>query len=701
MAHFLVLLPELLGLILSFDSVSHASLRLYLTGNRALQHQIRRGVTLVSLKERSNRFNRLPRFLTELSSLRVLRIEMAHHYLCEPEEVRYVLQHVSSSLEELCLEFCDASKVWDPPGDVNVSSLFIDEEDALAESNQGYLEPIFEDPIRNWSAKFPKLKSLSLLRGCSLLRPKDIDSLPPTLTELGYTVDCSPADFLDLLEAIPPNIVSLSFTIHCSLLIDSVSSIFSRLHSNIESFDLGWYGLQRRRLTEEDVLSLPPSLTHLPHFPSESIPPHLVSLLPVGLKTQSETLDMSQLSAQEVISTLEKISPSHLTFINLLEIEFTMDSDFISRLPRTSTKLGFERIDWTSITDNEIWPPSLTEINTLNRQGYPTGPITPAIGSILPRHLVILQLGEKIPLAGLKNLPRTLTHFKVRVNSSIPANEDQNMNFPPNLKSVLLRDEVDRTKKRYDEEMDGEARKEMFPADIIPQLPAGLETFSLDDATISQLEILHLPPALTSLDLLGFTERSDVIWSSQPPKARDRARELIRVGLASGLCTEADYEASHSMEKVGLFDLLPKTLTCLSIRGEGWITTFKEEHRVFGALPKNLISLSLPYTEMPIDSYKVLSRLREVNFRLYTLTDEHLMALPRSLTSVTISSTSCAATQDAVKYLPDRACFACIGPLPIVEWHHNEQRRKQTAFRNRGLLSQRCDPPSLPSKMED
>ena len=388
---FVQLTPDLIDQILGFDSSSHKSLPLYLTGNRALQALLIRSVTQVVLK---NPFPMiwltLPSYLIELHSLRSLTITRSSQWLSDDHKILFVLQHLSPSLTELNIDARLPRSLlpgsWEPRS-----------QEAIELPRDG-IAPI--SSIAHIVKRFPTLQTLRLN---SRFTVADVSALPPTLTTLRGTICRSVSDINEFSKALPRSLTSLMLYIDRSI----SSEFISHLPRSLTRFEMQW--VYDTLIDAQLLAALPRGLLKFVQNNDIEWTPELAAAYPPLAKATCS------------ITELQPLPPS----VTSLYIDMaTVDAALLRQLPRTLTRLT-ATFNWDGVQMVDF-PPDLQSLACY-------GAFSSAAVSVLPRFLHTFTNRSQIDASAFKHFPRSLTNLTIGIGTV-----DGPLELPPNLVTLSL-----------------------------------------------------------------------------------------------------------------------------------------------------------------------------------------------------------------------------------------------------------------------
>ena len=660
--HFLHSLPsELLDQILSLHGMSFCALLLWLSGSPSLRHKMSTGLTRIKLRNR-NEFAlcRFPKFVCSLRSLRYLTINRASWTLLSPLDTRECLQQLSPTLTKLTLSINNGYNILSPPQATPDSA---SPSDASLQDAAVAYRPLCQ--------RLPLLERLKLDER-SIIPAKELDDLPPLLTSLSCAVPgeyvtrgdwmsllprrlshfCSWSQLNDHFEKLPPSLTQLEGAIflfgHPGADLVAISNLPRTLTRgrNVWTSDLFL----------KHLVSLPPSLTHLE-----------VSMC--------ERVTDSDFSMMSIFPQLR----------HLVDRNGYLTTPFIlGTMPSTLVSLS----SWMNINNMEPknWPKSLTSLDVTTTQR-----LTPHSLEILPQSLKHLRLrpfydGKDQPMNPtlLTFLPRSLTSLVIESHYEPPETPHSAISLPPNLKVLQWT-----LWRRWAIIVDSKGAA----GDLIR---SGLPTELISTQSLTRLNIAclfpasglkHLPRRLKYLNILGLAHDQDFSIDNTLEKAA--IREIWQVGRAEGMMEglkfEEDFDVSGLLDlpNVPIFSIiiamLPRTLKRLEIIFSPLLEA-DMTNSWFKFLPPRLHALRI---EEPVHANFVfeapLTCMRHLKVTLKSQTDEHILALPRRLSSksaIQIEGMRNITRQTIVNW-PPWVHVPGEAPLNALQWELQAQLREE------------------------
>lgn len=624
--------PTLLDAILLFDATSMSTLKLWLTGNRSLQHKLAVGVTEMSLKDvRVLSSSRYPNFLGSLRALRKLSIERAG-LMPYYRNIRSHISQLSPTLRKLTLRVSGAHRILDPaaamlPGD---SSTELTNASQSIAGNGGW----------TFAAAFPHLEALALDPNEHWTKDQ-FSCLPPSLTSLSSVNPPRGGIGGELSSVLPRQLLSLrvrgrhstfpSFWANLPPHLTRLSMTFNLIFP--DSLDSEVYLTSHPDIYKEIALSLPRSLTE---FDGESYRQLVdVSRLPSGLTTLrtswfSPGYDNPSLNGIRIANAFPQLT----TFLAV-----TLTPHLLLQLPSTVHTINCR------YTSPEIkpshWPASLTNLCMTDTPSNFSTSILPLNG------LTALDLGATLDLSEVTLLPRTLldlsfargllsedVEFPPNLTSFSTLGEGQWLDLEP-LSSPIARtddddeeDENDFSTPALRATLNGRKVLRCFP---YHKLPPTL-TYLLLDSIIPASRLKFLPRRLRHLNVDDIFEDSD--YHPYDTVEMDAMKEIFAAGSAEGVKESFDCKL---LKRTSIAALLPRGLQYLSMWGDavqsdpdafGWGMLPPQLETLWCSPNKGLSGTTL--LQIPI------SRMKKLSLSLVAVTDEHIKAI-RSIRSLSLT----------------------------------------------------------------
>lgn len=668
MKHLLLdLPPHLLGQILSFYDVSHKSRDLWLCGSKILQSRLSQCVQTVTLKDgRSIVMRRLPSYLANLNSLRVLEVDTLDNPIYYEREATVILNRLQERLERLAFRVQNWYNILPlfEPDTGSEESLYTSDLKSFGIGKNFLALAFLELPTHSGAVKIVSLRLPPNLTEMTTAHPYEDeffqmgDSLPKSLTRWNMSAFSRNDVFANFLSCLPSRIMEL-----CCVLDSDIAYQQSRYNYAFDVSIIRGTDQPLPSLKKAEKVSRPQSAFHATtqpvciesnpgriylHTPSfHEVIEHLSS---PGLFTSIhfQQTKTSRWDAPAPPSTLT--IPDLLPFTSLTHLRGCVDMEkgaSIAEWPRTLSSLYLELIDDSTPLPSQF-PSSITRL---------------AIDS-----------NEKCPLtlSIFNRLPRCLKYFKA---DTLLLNDDD-ISFPPFLTTLKLtgtvtckavpEGEVDEQESLLKEEKDYflfdlSNNDSFFTPKVLrvtecfpfEKLPATLRHLRLFKGQLPLSKLANLPPCLQSLHA-SFLKDAD--FDVQDPAWIERIRFLHQQALTDGVPESHQNSrlpvlnsvSDGSSPSVRVLDLLPRTLTDFRLESspevDGWD--------------------GLPLLRcLHIESYELLDGdvLFHIPMKLLTeltiktvqnVTNEHIKALGRSIRKMDLDVFTWSVTEDAWRFWP-------------------------------------------------
>ena len=525
-----------LDLMLGNSSYSFLAVMLWKTGDSRLHQKLSSGLTYVNLKHSTDAHHSVPLFLTQLRSLRVLKVSTKHHL---HKRNLFLVSSLPPTLRRLKIDVFDA-----------IDYVYNIDPESLrpgSESREYITTHYKRGPSRfiDLGTLFPQLDTLQLGTPTSSLRTneqsldstpdllrmselQDLAGVPDTVTHLGL-YDLWLGDTmggLKLANFLPPSLRFLDTLVHVNYNDMSLEEIEQDWRfPHLEKISkLNWLGP-----TPRSVAWLPKTLKSCDfnNLYLKGITLSLALTLPPNLEDLSMN-SFDSTSFSEYTGSWVSALPRNLTRLTLHSWRELPFSSKISDLPRTLLVLelnkGFaldelEESAETGTNANCVWPPSLNRLKApilfsvlpqlphtlLELELYGYDGDASLDGGDLPPFLTLLHLNIAASLSLTRELPSTLTSLHISNSSghrtglsveSLPM-------LPPTLRRLHCFLEmpkfvqVEKVESDSDDDMD------------IEQRPLDRELFEYPSS-----QHIVLPPNLTSLNM----EELHCTWFSSLPR---------------------------------------------------------------------------------------------------------------------------------------------------------------------------------------
>ena len=542
-------LPQnLIDTIMDFD-MSPSVIKLWISGDRMMQHKISTGVTKIKLIDRrlvtSGRF---PKFITELRSLRYLTIDRDGYAMPYYRDIPKLIRCLPSTLKKLKILVKDSVLCIYPPTPKGTSG----------SSSHSLVYVASVTTLHDWTfaRAFPQLETLELdfnRRDYPKHRSwdhGDFSLLPPSLTSLTIP----PGPFHDIDEAFASSMPRQLQVLKIRLTPFLSASAWSQLPPHLTRLDMA---LDPKSFWHIGHLT---SLTHLePGFGVQNLE---LADLPHGLTS----LDTTWFDSFDDNAHLLK------NFTNLKHIKFHKPSPEQMRFVPPSVH-SFRQVHHSASHGGfaDLWPPSLTKLYAGSYgNDYPPSHF-PSKG------LVSLDLSRIIGSTTLATFPHTLRSLNLQ-SLSIPDNQE--LIFPPHLTSLTwykgdfqleVTDEstgvlCNLTDRELLASLNGKKAFRCFSFLKLPRSLLYLRFYSIIPA--SQLK--HLPPRLKQLTARDIFVDVDFV----PDDALEMSamQAVFKIGADEGIwsdCESACFDWTQ-LKRASIATLLPRTLTGIQLDGDAF-----------------------------------------------------------------------------------------------------------------------------------
>jgi hypothetical protein len=620
---------EVLDHVLRGSDISHHAITLWKCGSRLLNAKLAAGCTKIDLQDHKRRYlTRFPQMLTQLRHLRSLRISRGTFRMEGAESIGKALQKLSSSIEELELEFSESEfSFLQTPFPIVIKSI------AEILSPKKEVDDIvlpLDGESRLWDVRgtFPALKRLILNTRSPALHSSDLKHLPPSITHLQVGVS-----ELDHVGVWPPHLQELIVNQLKPILPPrSFPSFPPTLKILSTGFDFS---------SEDEIRTLPRQLEELKSR-NEAMDFKLSVEATAALPPNLKSLRLSPYTPfEEIMAKNPGWIPKNLT---ILDMQWSyLDPCFLPSLPSCMTKLKISSFNWPLITDSSMFPASLNKLSvrscTQLNQGFMR---------ILPPRLKSLRIyeAEYANVNALEALPKSLTSVFIDSDAFF----DMPSYWPPNLTkctiSFLRTSDNPHKSTNLPETLLRFATSSRFPLLQLPSrlaslavalkcnlkegaensvlalLPRTLRSLNMGTfvGVLTKTVLAALPTGLTSLN---FDVPEQVLPLEQDGDQEEASERTISIDDPNLLRVASDcFEDLNSMTSL-------RVAGHLSYRHDWEKATFPES--CLFKLPKNLTFLSINVTE---------------------ITDDPIEFLPRSLLVLVIFSPSDYTTSDSHDHLP-------------------------------------------------
>lgn len=602
----LAFLPETIIDTILDQAMSPSVIKLWICGDRTLQHKISTGITKIKLVDhRTLTTGRFPKFIEELRSLRELTIDRD----CRPMPYyRDIPQHIRClppTLKKLKIRVLESYQIIYPhtPTTARISSY-----------EAGH--PIDSDvmhPSWTFSSAFPQLETL-YVHFYNKWKETDFALLPPSLTSLTVSLCETPLEE-DFTLSLPRQLLSLK--VHRLLLIRP--SFWRGLPPHLTKI---YVGTVIRYLA---VMRLP-SLTQLNGgligcFQLPDLPPTLTSL---NIRWLRATFNYAELAS---FPHLKKFSTGELT------------ADMLRSLPLSCLQtINTATFSLTKEDIEQFWPVKLCSLSAGRCVIFPSL-YTP------PSGLTALTITKKVDMALVASFPPTL---RTLILDKAHSDDDNSIVFPPHLTHLsLLKGRVlgdDWGWATFKEpfqwaqsahqarngfasaepslSLNGKTVLQCFP---YHKLPRSLRYLTLA-AAIPASELKNLPRALTHLEVYEIFEDAAFLADHELYMPSMPSLPLTNtVGGHSG-----DSSVSTHLKRGSIPALLPRSMTSFQL----WGNAMAEAGTNWSMMPPHFVSFTCePPNGLPVNflEYMPMKSLKSLRVVLHGVEDSHLKLIPRHL----------------------------------------------------------------------
>ena len=604
----LAFLPQVTINSILGEEMSPSVIKLWICGDRLMQHKISTGITVIKLVDRRElSSSRFPKFIEELRSLRELTIDRNGFSMSYNLGILMHLRQLPPTLKKLIIRVTGSLHLIYPPTPNNTSeSLPITQHPTTDDLNPA-----------NWefNSAFPQLETLELECDAnwdhweSMLLPQSLTSLtipPPT--------KCIDESFSTWL---PRNLLALDLGRRSKFLSCFTSSFWANLPPQLTTIT----ATAKRHKTETNPPLIPRSLTCIKgNFWCETLdlkdlPPGLNTLSTSWLKPSvttdlSTATDLSGLSSDTTTTspqtTLAKIFPN----LNEISINF-ISAENLCLLPSSIHTIDAEDMngdnddedDGDEMISPDVWPKSLTKLTLSDTEyGYLLMPPLPSIGLTM----LCIYGNCRLNTSYISSLPRTLRHLLIESRYLLEPADSKPIVYPPHLTFLSV-----------------------WPAYIVVDhydlrnLPASLTYFKIRlDILASQLKML--PPRLKHLEICEITLDSGFDPSSE--LEIEAMRSNFANGAAQGIQETFD---SNRPDRASIFALFPRTLTYFKMR----LGELKCDSFGWRMMPPLLESIDCSIIDgFPVNFLQEMPKtLRSLDLRISGVEDHHLQLIPKHL----------------------------------------------------------------------
>ena len=620
---------ELLEVVLSFDGMTLPAIRLFTSGSVVMRRNVCLSATVMHLESfKVPNFTLLPSILPSLSYLRALTIDCYGESLIGARIVIDLLKRISPTLEKLILRVHHAIDICEPNPDFRHWDWSYDpnlkRDNAALQAADAYVD---------LTTCFPRLKWLELGGGPLFLSPAP-QALPPTLTHLTcYFGSSGP---ISQAIALPPSLTYLK----AKAWHDKIPppSFWNTLPATLEHLDIENADLMQLKHFEalpRSLKSLKLNNIWLTSDLIKALPPHLESIDSVC------NHDLQFLDGLPTWPTLTRLNLNTHQSKPFFPAQLRQMSRSL-----TSLDLSLQNVEDMIAGD---FPPLLTHLNLKAETSFEH------LGPLLLSTPLLRTLVADIPTVSTKlinQLPPYLTELKV-CSSKVDGTNPPAV-LPPSL--VFLG-----VTAPYDALMNFAS----FPATLT----------SADLCGISIPTLYLLPSRLHSL---SFTCRDFTQFDRNSTATLDRVAYLRKEALADGFISQRDLESLGS-RSVAVFDLLPRTLTKLTVLGQ----LEPIEAPDWQSLPNKLSDLRIESHTIKLskDSLNYIpyeSVVTSLHMEHLTFEGEHIKRLNRNLKRLRVAELRPTTLED-VMWIPRGIRFSfrdstVAGTTELIERRHKARK---------------------------
>lgn len=626
------LTPDLLGLILTFDGATSASLSLWLCGSRLLHRQLALGVTTVVLRNwHAVVYSPVPRYLEELRHLRELTVDRLHYSISNPVAAWRTLGRLNPGLKKLSFRchFSDGKTTDTAPS----SSLVPQLSDSTGTGEDDWI----------YRSVYPGLETLEVFENKKTFPTTILYAhlLPPHLTSLTAAPPVKEEDFKTFMRALPLTLTKLKLDGSPPRSISTQGLLDLIPHQSWKELNLCWRSIDME-------VTLPPTLTTLDGWMGPSILTAAdLNRLPKSLITLEAHECEYQSDPMQELLTFGQFKSLTSVFVQLSAAPL-MTSQTVRTLPPTITELCLKAdLEGWKVTD---WPRDLVHLEWLpTTEKY--------FFELLPSNLTTLTIdpsGTSPPMSSISLLPRTLTDLCYTCRDVTP-----NVEFPPGLRKLDL-SEVAPGQKWVDiEPCQVTVNENAVDFDILifahrclmpvrpkvvtcfpfDKLPRGLITLHLG-CLIPASQLKHLPPRLVRLTATDIFEDAD--FDSKGDDNVAHMHEVFRIGKEEVEGVEEKWftlSAEQALES-SMASLLPRSLEHFELTGDIMSLTMD-----WPRIPPALRDFRMRSSDrlqrcISLDFLFVapLSHLTALKIDILEITDAHVKALPKKLRTLSLTT---------------------------------------------------------------
>lgn len=409
---------DVLGLILSYDQVSHLVVRLWKAGDPRLNARLAVGVTKVELRRLTGFNTLLPSVLSQLRGLTHLVLKSSLMFFLQPSYWFSALRALPNSLT--CLEIM--------ANDTDLAFLNYGANYASTTYERG------ESSCIDLGALFPRLATLKLRKISLELLP----ALPSTLTALSFVETDFTNNFVHKLPK-SLQLLDIDLTIELEDSVDANSGADS--YPLLDQFANAPTGMELSNMiltasTDADSWAslVPRGLRSLTLEEGSTLTPSILSQFPSSL-TRLKIVELGELNWNLFVEQGHGIWPS-----NLLSLDLHMNglqTGYLAATPRTLTTLDihfyFGYAPRPQLHAEEL-PPLLRRLNIYGEAPY-------ILNGMLPESITDFGWGqlEECPATSWKALPTSITQLSTHKLCFFSAElADSWGSYVPNLKVLDL-----------------------------------------------------------------------------------------------------------------------------------------------------------------------------------------------------------------------------------------------------------------------
>ena len=563
----LAFLPQsIIDLILD-EEMSPSVIKLWISGDRLMQHKISTGVTTIKLVDcREYSSSRFPKFIEDLHVLRELTIDRAGYTMPYYRNIHQHIQQLPSTLKKLIIRVMNSKHIIQPPTPNNTSKSL--------SSTENHTTKDLIHPEWAFKSSFPQLETLEL-DSEEKWENRDLTLLPHSLTSLSI-----PSCTLTTAEApssiLPPHLLTLKIR-------------------------------HRSSFTPSFWRSLPPHLTKL-RIQSQSLESHeslsTASMLPRSLKRLDGEIP-AQLDLWSLPSGIECLRTSYLEsfdpnapigklFPNLKEFQTVNLTPQLARsLPPSVHTIG--TVESGDTFEPKDWPASLTKLcgfpAKFSLSSFPTG-------------LTVLRLSgfQVFHLSKLALLPKSLRFLLINSRRNL---EMTDVDYPPHLTFLSL--------------SGAKFEDKCFRCHTLPRSLTELDL----STSIPASQLKHLPSRLETLNITDISIDSDFNPYDEAEIAAMRLN--FENGRREGILESFDF---NQLKRASVLALLPRTLIFLSVWGDAMQCDVQDWHTTPPRLQNLFLNPNAGISSKFLHHLPYLKALQSLNITLNDAQDHDLQIIP-------------------------------------------------------------------------